>query len=116
MNEIHQGDVLLVPGELPENLKLKESGSRVTLALGETSGHAHVVETDTPTKDKTVFLYEDDQGNMWLEVKSPATLKHITASGEPTLDHNWEPLKQMVYEYIHQSEVVPSLGVRRVAD
>ena len=110
--EIQQGDVLLVPAsELPKNLKLKERGNRVTLALGETSGHSHVVEAE-----KTVSLYEDEQGNMWLEVDSPATLKHITPDGSPTLDHAWEELKPMVYEYVAQSQVVPSLGVLRVLD
>lgn len=36
-----QGDVLLIPREIPENAKLLKSGSRVILAEGEATGHTH---------------------------------------------------------------------------
>jgi len=50
-----QGDVLLVASKIPEGTKLAKR-SRVRVAEGEATGHAHVLE---PTEDATVLVDVD---------------------------------------------------------
>ena len=72
-----QGDVLIKPitdfhdkNELPENVRLK-AVKNVVLAEGEVTGHAHRIEQDN------CYLYEDEDGNLFLEVKDkPCNLTH----------------------------------------
>ncbi len=64
-----QGDVTLKPIErLPENCHVSINGN--ILALGESSGHRHWI--DTPDK----VVYEDLDGNLYVELIKDTVLIH----------------------------------------
>lgn len=64
-----QGDVLLIPvSEIPSQAKAIESrGGRVVLAEGESTGHAHTVETGVATLYSTA-----ESADRWLRVHQQA--------------------------------------------
>jgi hypothetical protein len=99
-----QGDVALRPTTLPENAKKID---RRPLALGEVSGHAHVVEAKG--KDKAAWdLFEHD-GRLFVATGSDgATLRHVRLESGAQADH--EPITLMpdaTYEVILQNEYNP---------
>lgn len=63
-----QGDVPFLKIEkLPENAKRRRNNNRI-VALGEATGHHHVLEAGT--------MYEDGLGNLFALVKQPTRLLH----------------------------------------
>lgn len=93
---VHQGDVLLVKiGDKKPIGKAKVRG-RVILALGEVTGHAHVVEG-------AVAEFASDNGARLLWVEVPTTVVHE--------EHNFEkatgvigilPVENGLYEIVQQ--------------
>ncbi len=68
-----QGDVMLVVVDLPEGLKPAEKGAEV-LALGETSGHGHVLE------DCDIMIGADEAKYVIPSGKNARLLhKHLTS-------------------------------------
>lgn len=98
---VRQGDVLLervdaLPG------KVKELPTNV-VAYGEVTGHAHKVEVDAGD----CVLVEDEEGNMFVNVKGEATLRHD--------EHAPIKLTRGVYRVVKQREYAPEKP-RPVAD
>lgn len=109
MNKLEvQGDVALRPAALPEKA---QKISKRPLALGEVSGHAHVVDGDFD-------LFEVD-GQTFVSVGNDgASLLHIKIESKSKADH--EPIilaPNTVYEVILQNEFNPEAGAfERVLD
>lgn len=60
--------------ELPSNLKkLALTENKFVLALGEVTGHKHVM---TAEKEQDMNIYQDAQGRYVLEVVKPTKLSH----------------------------------------
>lgn len=83
--QAHQGDVFLrriaaLPADA-QPVPVQQSG-RVTLALGETSGHHH----SFPRRAR-VALFRDTAGASFLRVDAPAALEHANAANAPTGEH-----------------------------
>lgn len=98
-----QGDVLLIPTKtIPNSLKRTK---RVTLALGEVTGHHHSI------LDGNAVGYADDENSLakYVEVKSPkgAALTHQ--------EHDTIVLPEGNYRVVGQVEYTPQ-GISRVAD
>jgi len=74
MKKIYRhGDVILLKIEaLPDGLKKIENNGSFVLALGETTGHKHVLTA--PKIDLEV--YQDAQGRNYFKVNSDARLSH----------------------------------------
>jgi hypothetical protein len=98
---VRQGDVLLVPTEAPADPGREVERGRVTLALGEVTGHSHVIEADG------VALFEN--GMVWVE--APTTIQHQEHDFGAT-----DVLRRGWYEVVRQVEEDPLAGVRRVTD
>jgi hypothetical protein len=95
-----QGDVLLYPVESFEGDWQLAEGTRHTLALGEVTGHAHVLEGAT--------LLRSASGDRVVEVQSDAVLRHE--------DHGPIAVAPGVYRVIQQTEPDLLGGFRAVAD
>lgn len=79
----HQGDVQLITTNKPSGLK---SVSKRPVALGEQSGHQHVITGDYE-------LLEDEKGELFVSVgNAGAILQHIH---ESNFTGNWESTKEM---------------------
>jgi hypothetical protein len=64
----HQGDVQVLEAKMPANAKKVDNKP---IALGEKSGHMHVVTGD-------VELFEDESGNMFASIgEGGALLQHV---------------------------------------
>ncbi len=104
MNErqYRQGDVLLAQVDrLPENaLRQEPDGSRVVLAYGEVTGHAHAVEVCYAT------MYRQGDKD-FLRVQQGAVLRHE--------EHAPLTLEPGIYRVVRQREYEHQ-GWRRVAD
>jgi hypothetical protein len=93
---LRQGDVLLIPIDgVPDNATAVDSGSRLVLAEGEATGHAHTVLADQAQ------LVEAKDGTLYLMIDGarPASLVHE--------EHDTIPLSPGSYEVRHQREYVP---------
>lgn len=98
-----QGDVLLREVKsIPSEAKRTKEKDRIVLAYGEVTGHAHAI-ADLENVD--VFIKAD--GTMYLEVKTPADLKHE--------EHGTITLPAGHYERVIQREYSPE-AIRNVAD
>lgn len=107
MTQYRQGDVLLVAvPEIPNDAKpVEQAGGRVTLALGEATGHSHRFESGA-----TMFRPDDMQGGMGGYVAiggDGATLLHE--------EHTAIPLPRGLYQQAIQVEETPE-AVRQVVD
>jgi hypothetical protein len=101
---LRQGDVLLIPvEEVPDEGFLIELSSRIVLAEGETTGHAHAVLGDG------VELFEMDGETRYIDVVGPAELVHE--------EHETISLQPGAYEVRRQREYAPrSVEPNWVAD
>lgn len=105
---LRQGDVLLIPiDQVPDSATTTAAGTRLVLAEGEATGHAHAVLADNAE------LVEAPDGTLYLIVADEAAvLVHE--------EHNAIPLNPGSYEVRRQREYVPSpqreQQFRRVAD
>lgn len=75
MNLYRHGDLIFKTlTELPKNLKkLSLENNAFVLALGEVTGHKHVM---TAEKESDMNIFQDAQGRYILEVKAPTKLSH----------------------------------------
>lgn len=75
MELYRHGDLIFKQlSELPSNLKkLTLSDNSFVLALGEVTGHKHVM---TAEKEEDLKIFQDSQGRYVLEVVHPTTLSH----------------------------------------
>ena len=92
---LRQGDVLLVPVDrVPDDALVVELGSRIVLAEGEATGHAHAVVGER------VELVEADDGTLYVEVvgAAPAELVHEEHDTIPLLPGAFEVRRQREYE------------------
>jgi hypothetical protein len=103
-----QGDVLIVPmgrDELPAGLvdAPRDRRNRMVLALGEATGHAHVI-----TGDRVALLCPpDDPGQLFLLIEGYGRLVHE--------EHGPIPLAAGAYRVVRQREYFPG-AIRPVAD
>ena len=73
MNIFRSGDILLKEVKKPKNLKFVGKKTSFVLAIGETTGHKHLL-TAEPT---TVFdVFQDEKGNYYLEMENKGMLTH----------------------------------------
>jgi hypothetical protein len=103
---LRQGDVLLIPVDrIPDDGFVVELGSRIVLAEGEATGHAHAVLGDG------VELVETDDETRYVEVVGPTPAKLVHE------EHATISLKPGAYEVRRQREYVPhAFDARLVAD
>lgn len=99
-----QGDVALRPAALPAGAKKIEHRP---LALGEVSGHAHVVEA--AGADKAAFDLYEHNGSLFVATGSDgAQLRHVRLESGAQADHAPITLApDTVYEVILQNEYNP---------
>jgi len=115
---VRQGDVYLHPSTIPASARRIEPtdpryvrDGRYVLALGEVSGHAHVIDV-TPE----VELWEES-GVLWLRVLGETPLRHVDlASDAPTTDHATGIIAPGERKLVIQQEVQPDGIVRPVLD
>jgi hypothetical protein len=102
MKQHRQGDVWLEKvARLPENRKLVSKGTRAVLAEGETTGHAHVLESER------VELFLDKDGEMFLE-----TLPGLFVHEDHVPPQTVEP---GIYKVIRQQTYTPG-EIQKVRD
>ena len=129
-----QGDVLLAQvAKLPEGCKPEPSGSRLVLAHGEVTGHAHAIYDHKGSRltkaEALIDAYGSPEaaaeiaeaaiarvkarimvapsGDRFLEVTEPVTLKHE--------EHTAHEIPPGIYQLPVQVEYTPA-ALRRVAD
>lgn len=110
-----QGDVCLVQvARLPADCELVPGQERkIVLAWGEVTGHHHRIEDHLkgptlPGTQAKARLWRDRQGNRFLEVEDPVTLRHE--------EHAAHTLPPGVYGLPRQVEYNTPVDLRRVAD
>ena len=79
MNLFQQGDVLMHQIEaLPKGAISKDSGSRITLAEGEVTGHSHTIEAEEGvqlyTLDQILYLVADHEVTVTHQEHGAVTL------------------------------------------
>lgn len=99
--QIRQGDVLVENIAKPTQ-KLKKL-NKITLAYGEKTGHAHVIESQSAR----AHIDQDGLATEFEIREAVALLKHD--------EHRAAPIKKSVKTVIHQSEYSPA-EIRRVED
>jgi hypothetical protein len=93
---LRQGDVLLIPVDrIPDDAFVVEFGSRIVLAEGEATGHAHAV------LGEGVELVEADDETRYVEVIGPRPAKLVHE------EHETISLQPGAYEVRRQREFVP---------
>jgi len=95
-----QGDVLLVKAAMPKGVQKQEVDKRIVLAWGETSGHAHAIDS------RFADLYNFGQ-DRYVMAKAGAQLVHE--------EHASIALTPGAYKVVQQHEFLP-VGVRTVID
>jgi hypothetical protein len=113
MITITQGDVSLIPVDaIPATAKRRDmtKPDARTVALGESSGHGHIITGD-------VCLFDDGDGTQYIEVApddhlpeglSTAAIEHLlVASGAWTTEHHSAPLAARRYEVRIQRQYDP---------
>jgi len=101
--QYRQGDVFIERiGKLPKGLKQhKRDGSRIVLAYGEVTGHAHAIA------EETAESFVGENGEIFLSVDAPAEVKHE--------EHSTITLPIGTYRVTRQREYTPG-EIRNVAD
>ena len=109
---IQQGDVLLIPIQTPTADELKGRGvtrkhqDKLVLALGEITGHQHVVED----VDVLEGLFG---GEVVIVADEPIELKHLTEAGEPTGEHETMKTDKGAYLVrLQRTYVAPTVAPR----
>ena len=109
-----QGDVLIVPATIPAEAVQSEGGKRIVLALGEASGHAHVI--DDP--EVVEFTLKDAATAVWQFLRvvglGGADVKHVHGTAL-TGEHDTIHLPPGDYEKVPQTTWAGS-EARRAAD
>ncbi len=95
---VRQGDVLLKKVNI-DIKKLKEVGKeKYTLALGETSGHSHVIH------GANTYQSGGRNGQIYVQVEKHAMLQHELVDGSWTGEHLPIEIGVGTYEVIQQRE------------
>ena len=98
---IRQGDMLLVPvDEFPTDAKVRRGRGRLTIALGEVTGHHHTLVGDAE-------LLDTKAGEVFARIMSPSALTHQ--------EHATITLEPGIWKYVPQREYSPE-QIRRVLD
>ncbi len=103
-----QGDVALTALATPPAVGVAVAKGRVVLALGETSGHAHVIEG-------AVAEFATEQGVRIVWIEAPTELRHV-ANGALTGEHDTVALPVGWYVVEHQVDLADDDVVRQVFD
>lgn len=117
MSKLHvQGDVALRQAQIPATA---ERIGHAPLALGEVSGHAHVVETPGEVKTNYEMFRDPKTGRTFVAIGNDgAQLRHVRLRTGEQADHypiTLEP--NTTYEVILQNEYNPeSDAFQRVLD
>ena len=106
MNMIRHGDILLVATTDPIPDGLNRHTGRLTLATGEATGHAHIIDNPAAT------LYGDELETRFLEVIGDEVDLIHTSTPK---DHDTLTIPPGTYRVLRQREWAPE-AVRRVAD
>ncbi len=104
MNQVRQGDVLLIPvpsRSLKAAKPVPRDHGRIVLAYGEVTGHAHAID------DALAELFEERDGQLYLKVDGPAVLRHE--------EHGAIAIDPGLYRVVRQREYTPE-AIRQVAD
>ncbi len=97
---IRQGDVLVKSIEaMPKGTAKNQKN--LTLALGEVTGHSHVLEVDAPVK-----VLEMDN-SIFFTTTEPAQITHQ--------EHGTIDIPEGIYEKVQQKEYAPE-AIRNVLD
>jgi hypothetical protein len=105
---VRQGDVLLRKVDISTK-DLKELGKdKYTLALGETSGHSHVI--------RGADAYGGRNGQIYVQVEKHAMLQHELVDGSWTGEHLPIEIGMGVYQVVQQREMDLLENVRLVQD
>lgn len=107
MNKIfRQGDVLIMQiDEMPQGAVKAKPQTRVTLARGEVTGHAHVLCADVAAI--LPYIVQDRTDELFFELMTDAFVLHE--------EHAPVALAAGTYRVIRQREYTPQ-EIRRVAD
>lgn len=103
---IRQGDVLLIEvGSIPKGAKPvpRDDRGRLVLALGEVTGHAHVVTTVGTAPASEATLLTASENRRFLRLMAPAELVHE--------EHATIPLAPGLYEQIRQEEWTDAMAL-----
>lgn len=109
--QIRQGDVQIDSvDQIPQSAKCQKRQKVVVLALGETTGHAHVLIGETE-------LYLDPDGEMFFEAINRVDFAHVSNVDTlaPSGDHAWHNVEPGIYRVTRQMQYAPA-EIRRVAD
>lgn len=113
-----QGDVLLVAiAALPVNAQPVKASGQIVLALGEATGHMHVMDGARVKElrtEKPVPIF-DWQAERFLHVQLETALRH-EKGGAPTGEHNALQIPAGNYAIVPQSEWSDEHEPRRVTD
>jgi hypothetical protein len=105
---IRQGDVLL---KLVKNVNVKEltelGKEKYTLALGETSGHSHVIHGANTYKGNE---------QIYVQVEKHAMLQHELVDGSWSGEHQPIGIESGVYQVVQQRELDFLQQVKQVQD
>ncbi len=92
MNQLRQGDVLLVRDEVPSGMEtIVVAHDSVVLAYGEATGHAHVLQGSGLT------VLESEGGARYVQVPGGATLTHQEHSTLQVPPGTWRVVRQREY-------------------
>jgi hypothetical protein len=98
--QYRQGDVMIERvNRIPDNAKARAETHRLTLALGEVTGHSHVLEADV--------IAPYDAGAVFFALRGEIHLRHQ--------EHGTIRVPEGTYELVRQREYTPS-EIRTVAD
>lgn len=117
---IRQGDVLLIEvTDIPATAKpvKRDAYGRLVLALGEVTGHAHVVTLDrwdAPPQEAT--LLTDEEQRRFLRLMEPATLVHEEHGAIALKPGLYQQVQQVEWDDSQEVPGQPSRSVRTVRD
>jgi len=103
MKVYRQGDVIIKPATLPNELKEKKDN---VLAEGAVSGHSHRIKPEHKSNAK---LFVTPQGLMFIHIKEPTHIVHEEHEDIILPVGEYEVLVQREYNWFNEE-------VRRVAD
>jgi hypothetical protein len=106
--QFRQGDLLFVRTRRKKssNLKVKDNG---IIALGEVSGHGHVL--------KNGLLLEDENGDMYIDAQLDAIVEHVYVTTGMPAEHKPIPLEKGFYKVIQKRQYDPfEKAIQRVQD
>jgi hypothetical protein len=106
--QIRQGDLLFVRTRRKKSSNLKVKDNNI-IALGEVSGHGHVL--------KNGLLLEDENGDMYVDAQMDAIVEHVyTTTGMPA-EHKPVLLEKGFYKVIQKRQYDPfEKAIQRVLD